>query len=161
MISRLPQACAYFCNVAKDGEYFVPRNDDSSRETALLVVPIRAANSSRVSPEFVLAVMSDESAEYSSSEASHALENPERDAFARSISLVTFNSIGLYRSTMVLFFLHAVLQNLSRLEPALIILLKMLILTKKMSAFGYDRVFCRVWTFRVIHKTLSAPSPFR
>lgn len=118
MISRFPQACAYFCNVAKDGEYFVPRNDDSSRETALLVVPIRAANSSRVSPEFVLAVMSDESAEYSSSKASHASENPERDAFARSVSLVTFSSIGLYRSTMVLFFLHAVLQNLSRLEPA-------------------------------------------
>ena len=43
--SFLPQAFAYFLSVANDGECFSLRSEDSKREIALLVVPIRSANS--------------------------------------------------------------------------------------------------------------------
>jgi hypothetical protein len=45
---RQPRACAYFCNVANDGEYFpLP---DSKRAIADCVVPILSATSAWVTP---------------------------------------------------------------------------------------------------------------
>ena len=51
--SRLPQACAYLRRVENDGEPLSLRSDASSRLTALLVVPMRTANCSCVSPDFL------------------------------------------------------------------------------------------------------------
>ena len=46
LISRLPQAWAYLRRVAKEGECLSLRIEASSRDTALLVVPMRVATSS-------------------------------------------------------------------------------------------------------------------
>ena len=67
--SRLPHAWAYLRKVAKDGECVGLRREASRRETALLVVPMRAATSSWVRPASLRACSSVASAAYSSSSA--------------------------------------------------------------------------------------------
>ena len=52
MTKRLPQACAYLRSVANEREWFSRRIEASRPDTALLVVPMRAATYARELADF-------------------------------------------------------------------------------------------------------------
>ena len=79
----LPHAFAYFLNVANEGEWLWLVMELSSREMALLVVPISIATSDWVKPASLRALNNSDRAAYSSSRASQACLN---SGFANSFA---------------------------------------------------------------------------
>ena len=111
MISRLPQAWAYLRRVAKEGECLSFRIEACSGDTALLVVPMRAATSSCVRPACLRASSTALSAGYYSSSPSHAALNPGR-CMARASSALVSRGTGVKCSLVMFDLLQALAGSL-------------------------------------------------